>query len=138
MKFAEFQDSEPHIEGLVDTDRHLLHIVSHKVIFEDANTLTLRFVRQLFTLGCVGLEADVSVLGLILTGLAVDWVIHEFEELFLHLALGGGTEIGVLRDVGLEPARLLELDDAVDLSQLHPILDVEFQVEVVLSWAIKR
>ena len=71
------------------------------------------------------------MLGLILTGLAVDIVIHEFEELLLHLGLGGGTEICIHCDVGLEPARLLELDDAVDFSQIHPMLDVEFQVEVV-------
>ena len=69
--------------------------------------------------------------GLILTGLAIDRVVHELEELFLHLGLGGGTEIGVLGDVGLEPARLLELDDAMDLRQLHPMLDVELEVEVV-------
>ena len=80
---------------------------------------------------CVSEEPYVSVLGLILTGLAVDRVVHEFEELFLHLGLGGGTEIGVLGDVRLEPARLLELDDAVDFSQLHPMLDVELQVQVV-------
>ena len=43
VKFAEFQDSEPHIEGLVDCDRHLLHIESHKMIVEDAQPLTLRF-----------------------------------------------------------------------------------------------
>ena len=71
------------------------------------------------------------MLGLILTGLAIDRVIHEFEELLLHLGLGGGTDIEVLGDVGLEPARLLELDDAVDFIQLHPMLDVEFQVEIV-------
>ena len=71
------------------------------------------------------------MLGLILTGLPVDRVVHKFEELFFHLGLGGGTEIGVLRDVGLEPARLLELDDPVDLCQLHPMLDVELEVEVV-------
>ena len=43
VKFAEFQDSEPHIEGFVDCDHHLLHIESHKVIVEDADPLTLRF-----------------------------------------------------------------------------------------------
>ena len=43
VKFAEFEDSEPHIEGLVDSDRHLLHIESHKPIVEDADSLTLRF-----------------------------------------------------------------------------------------------
>ena len=80
---------------------------------------------------CVSKEPYVGVLGLVLTGLAIDRVVHELEELLLHLGLGCGTEIGVLRDVGLEPARLLELDDAVDLCQLHPMLDVEFQVEVV-------
>ena len=71
------------------------------------------------------------MLGLILTGLTIDRVIHEFEELLLHLGLGCATEIGVLRDVGLEPARLLELDDAVDIRQLHPMLDVELEGEVV-------
>ena len=71
------------------------------------------------------------MLGVILAGLAIDRVIHELEELLLHLGPDGGTEIGVLRDVGLGPARLLELDEAVDLCQLHPMLDVEFQFEVV-------
>ena len=42
-----------------------------------------------------------GVLGLILTGLPVDRVVHKFEELFLHLGLGGGTEICILRNVGL-------------------------------------
>ena len=85
------------------------------MIIEDANPLTLRFARKLLALSCVGTEADVGVLGLILTGLAVDRVVHEFEELLLHLGHGGGTEIGVVRDVRLDPARLLEWDDAVDL-----------------------
>ena len=43
VKFAEFQESQPHIEGLVDSDRHLLHIESHKVIVEDANPLRLAY-----------------------------------------------------------------------------------------------
>ena len=30
-------------------------------------------------------------------------VVHEFEELLLHLGLGGGTQIGILGDVALEP-----------------------------------
>ena len=71
------------------------------------------------------------MLGLILPGLAGDRVVHEFEELFLNLRLGGGTEICVLGNVRLEQARLLELDDAVDLCQLHPMLDVELEVEVM-------
>ena len=71
------------------------------------------------------------MLGLILAGLAIDRVVHELEELFFHLGLGAGTEIGVLGDVGLEPARLLEINDAVDLCQVHPVLDLEFQGEVV-------
>ena len=40
-------------------------------------------------------------------------------------------EIGILRDVGLQSSRLLELDDAVVLSHLRPMLDVEFQAEIV-------
>ena len=131
MKFAEFQDSEPHIEGFVDIDCDLLEIETYDMVGQDAHTLALLFARQLFTLCCVGEEPNVSVLGLILTGASIDRVIHDFEELLLHLGLGAGTEICILRDVWLEPARLLELDDAVDLGQLQPMLAVEFQVEVV-------
>ena len=69
--------------------------------------------------------------GLILTGLAIDRFVHQLEELFFHLGLGGGTEICVLPDVWLQPARLLELDDAVYISQLQPMLDVEFEVQIV-------
>ena len=101
MKFAQFQDSEPHIEGLVDSDRHLLHIEPHKLLVEDAYPLTLRFVGQLLKLCCVSKEPYVGVLGLVLAGLAVDRIIHELEELLLHLGLGGGTEICILRNVGL-------------------------------------
>ena len=43
VKFAEFQDSEPHVEGLVDRERHLLKIESNEVVGEDAHPLTLRF-----------------------------------------------------------------------------------------------
>ena len=41
------------------------------------------------------------------------------------------TEIGLLRDVGLETARLLELYYAVNFRQLQPMLDVEFEILVV-------
>ena len=135
MKFAEFQNSETLIEWFVDCNRHLLEIETYEVVFEDANTLTLRFARQLLKLCCVGTEPCVGLLGLILAGLTIDRVLHEFEELFFDLRLGGGTEIGFLCDVGLEPARLLELDDAVDLRQLEPVRDVEFQAEVVCEIA---
>ena len=40
---GEFEDSEAHIDGLVDGYSDLLHIESHQVIVEDANPLTLRF-----------------------------------------------------------------------------------------------
>ena len=43
VKFDEFQDSEPNIEGLVNSDGHLLHIESHKLLVEDADPLTLWF-----------------------------------------------------------------------------------------------
>ena len=76
VKFAEFQDSEPHIEGFIDSDHHLLQIESHMVIVEDADPLNLRFVLQLLALCCVCQEADVMLLGVILTCLAVDRVIH--------------------------------------------------------------
>ena len=69
--------------------------------------------------------------GLILTGLSVDGVVLEFEELILYLGLGGGTDIGVLVDVVLEPACLLQFDNAVDLNQLKPLLDGELEVEVI-------
>ena len=131
MKFAEFQDSEPHLEGLVDCNRRLLKSETKAVVGEDAHTLTLRFARQLLTLYYVGQEPDISVLGLILTGLAVDRVVHEFEELLLHLGVGAVTEIGVLRDVGFDPARFLELDDVVDLGELQHMVDVEFEVQVL-------
>ena len=43
MKFAEFQNSEAHIEGLVDSDCNLLEIETYEVIVEDADPLTLWF-----------------------------------------------------------------------------------------------
>ena len=103
MKFAEFQNSEPHIEGLVDGNHHTLQIESHKVIVEDPVALTMWCVRELFNLFSVGEESDIGVLGLVFTCFALDRVDHEFEELFFHLRLAGGTEIRVLRAVRLEP-----------------------------------
>ena len=67
---------EPHIERIVDGDHNLLPIESRKVLVEVPDPLALWFARELFTLCCVGKESDVSVLGLILTGLAVDRVVH--------------------------------------------------------------
>ena len=43
VKFAEFQNSETHLEGFVDRDCDLLEIETYEVVFEDANTLKLRF-----------------------------------------------------------------------------------------------
>ena len=54
-----------------------------------------------------------------------------FDELFFHLGFGGGWQISVLGEIGLEPARLLELDHTVDLGQLHPNHYVELEIEVV-------
>ena len=40
---------------------------------------------------------------LVFTGLASNEVFHKLEQLRLHLGLGGGTEISVLSDGGLQP-----------------------------------
>ena len=55
---------------------------------------------------------------MILRGFVVDRVVPQFEQLILHLGLSGGTVISILGYIVLEPARLLELYDAEDLSQL--------------------
>ena len=61
---------------------------------------------------------------LILRGLAAIRVIHKFAEQLLHQGLGSGREIAVLGDVGLEPAGLLDLDEAMNPGQRQPRLDV--------------
>ena len=48
--------------------------------------------------------SDITLLGLILSGLAVDGVIHQLEELLLHRVIRGSTEISILDDVVLEQA----------------------------------
>ena len=131
VKFTELQHSEPHIEGFVDCYLHLLEIESNQQVIEDADVLTLRFVLELLTLFWVDHKANVRVLSLVLARLPVDGVIHQLEELLLHLRLGGGTEIGIIGDVRFEPARLMVLDDAMDLAQLQHMLDIEFEVEVL-------
>ena len=103
VKFAEFKDTEPPIEGLVDGYRHV-QIESHKGIFEDGDTMTLRFAREFLTFCGVCQESDIGVLCLILSGLAGERLVLGFEERILHLGPGGGTEICILGDVWLEPA----------------------------------
>ena len=62
-------------------------------------------------------------------------------ELFLSLknssplVIGGGKKVGVVRNEGLQPARVLKLDEAMDRRQLQPMLDVEFEVEGVCDVA---
>ena len=131
MKFTELQHREPHIEGLVNCYIHLLEIESNQQVNEDADVFALRFVREILTLFWVGHQSNVRVICLVLARLLGDRVIHQLEKQLLHLKLGAGTQIGILGDVALEPARWLELDDAVVLSQLQPMLDIEFEVDVV-------
>ena len=65
------------------------------------------------TSNCVRPESNAGVVGMLLPILVVDLVVHEFEELLLHLGLCAGREIDVIPDVGLEPPCLLELYKAV-------------------------
>ena len=78
-----------------------------------------------------GHQSKVRVLCLVLARILVDGVINQHEEPILHLRLGGGTEIGILGELRLEPTRLLGLDDAMDLALLQSMIDIEFELEVV-------
>ena len=71
------------------------------------------------------------MLCLVFTRLAVDGVGHELGEVLLHLGLGGGTKLCILLDVPKEPPSLLVLYEAVDLSELQPMLQRELEVKVV-------
>ena len=64
----------------------------------------MRYARELLTLCFVSPVPDIGVLWLILTGPALDGVVHNFEEVLLNLGLGASSEISILCDVGLEPA----------------------------------
>ena len=74
------------------------------MVGEDAYALTLRFAGEPLKLFSFGVNSDVGEFGLVFTRVAVDRVVHEFQELLLHLGIGGEVEIGVVRNVGLQPA----------------------------------
>ena len=75
----------------------------------------------------VGYESYLWLFGPILTGLPGDTVVHQFKERLIQIWFGGCLKIGVLGEGAWEPSRLFDLDDEVELCQLHPLLDVEIE-----------
>ena len=78
-----------------------------------------------------GDEANVNPLADIFHRLAEDGIIHELEEILLGVGLGHGSECGIFVDVGLEPCRLSESNDAMDFRELHPHSQIHLEISIV-------
>ena len=73
----------------------------------------------------------VGPLPLNFTSLTIHPVVHELVEIFFNVILRRGTHGGIHRDVGHHPGQLRELNDAMNLCEAHPMIQVEFKVAVV-------
>ena len=131
MQLRQFEHAEADVERLVDHGAQLPHLDSCQGLVEDTKAEAVRLLRQLLTLLVRRDELDVRALFLVLARLAVDGVIHQFEELLLEVVLGDCAKGRVLVDVRLEPPRLSEGQYPVERSKLHAVLQVELQVQIV-------
>ena len=98
---------------------------------EDSEVDALRLVGQFSELRFVLDDFDVGSLTLILDGLAIYRVDHDFEKVPFKIIGRSSAESRADIDVLFHPLLLVEGDAAVDADELHSLLDIEFERSVV-------
>ncbi len=118
VDLGEFEDGEPHLEGLVDPEPRLLELDTDNIGAEDTEVHEVRFADEFEIFLLVIDQLDISPLLLIFARLPEHPVIHQFEELGLELVLGIHAERLILDNIFGHPSRLLETDGGVNFCQL--------------------
>ena len=131
MQLAQLQNGEADIEGFVDHLVYFQQLNSNHVFPKVTDIEAVRLACQLPCFLSIRKKTNVGSLGVVLTCLPIHCIIHKFEEVFLQVILGCGTEMLILLDVGGQPRGLLEANDIVDLVQLESVLNVELEIEVM-------
>ena len=88
------------------------------------------FVDHLPCLLPVGGEVHIGPLPLIFATLTINRVVREVAKALLQVIHRVSTHRVFHSDIGLHPTLLCELDDAMDLFEPHPMIQVEFEVAV--------
>ena len=115
--FGLIQHTLSNEDGFVQYDFLLEEMNSNTVLIEDGVSLQSVSETQCALLTIQQFEVD-SVSD-ILHRLAVDRVVHQFEEIFFEVILGSRPLFSVLHDVALHEVGLGEFENSVDLSDLQ-------------------
>ena len=125
VQFAQLQNGEADIEWFVDHLVYFQQLNSNHVFPKVTDIEAVRLACQLPCFLSISNKTNVGSLGEVLTCLSIHCIIHKFEEVFLQVILGCGSEMLILLDVGGQPGGLLEANDIVNLDQLESMLNVE-------------
>ena len=109
----------------------LLHHNPNTLLVEDSRIQTVRFIDQLCRLQSVVDDLDAVALPLILTGFAIDGLLHQLVNIFVRMVFGGSAHMAVHGDVGPHTATLREPELAMGGDEAHPIVKVVLEFAVV-------
>jgi len=119
------------IDWFIENKFRFFHVHCNKIFSEDCRSFIIRFRNKLFSWFIIRSESDIHPVSDVLHCSSKHWIGHEFEEIFLKLALSFCSKLCVQLDVRFQPCISIEWYPTANIRDLHPHLKKLFKIPMM-------